>query len=133
MPRPVRLFVVEDDGDDVELLQQALAENHIDFEMDVVRTGDKAISKLEAGKKLPDAIVMDLNLPKMHGKEILLALKAHKKLAAVPVVILTTSSAREDVNYCLQNGAAEFITKPSTVEGFNNAVAKIAAIATQKA
>ncbi|MBP6731958.1 MAG: response regulator, partial [Chitinophagales bacterium] len=118
-------------GDDVELLQQALEENHVNFEMDVVRTGDKVISRLETGKKLPDVIVMDLNLPKMHGKEILKAVKANKKFAPVPVVILTTSSAKEDVKYCMDNGADEFITKPSTVEGFNAAVAKIKAAATK--
>ena len=131
MPGPIHILVVEDDGDDVELLQQALEENHVNFEMDVVRTGDKVISRLETGKKLPDVIVMDLNLPKMHGKEILKAVKANKKFAPVPVVILTTSSAKEDVKYCMDNGADEFITKPSTVEGFNAAVAKIKAAATK--
>lgn len=130
---PLKLFIlsVEDDADDVELLQQALHDNKIEFKMEVVKSGDKVLPWLEQGKKFPDVIVMDLNLPKMHGKEILQRLNASEKFKQIPVVILTTSSAKEDVNFCLKNGAREFITKPATVEGFNKAVATIV-LASQK-
>ncbi len=129
MPLPMFILSIEDDADDVDLLKEAFIDNGVEIEMEVVKSGDKAISHLEKGKKLPDVIVMDLNLPKLHGKEILMQLKSHPKFKNIPLVILTTSSAKEDSKFCLENGADTFITKPATVEGFNRAVRQIIATA----
>ncbi|HEY9047261.1 MAG TPA: response regulator [Ohtaekwangia sp.] len=126
----MNILLVEDDPDDVELLLEALHDNNIEFMMESIKEGDKVLSYLELCKNLPDIIILDLNLPKMHGREVLISLKG-SRFSVIPVVILTTSSSREDIDFCLKSGADTFISKPSTVEGFNKTVMTIAAIASQ--
>jgi len=127
---PDRLYIlhVEDDADDAELLQDAFKDNGISVCIEVVTTGDKVMPLLTQGTRLPDVIVMDLNLPKIHGKDVLKALKANEKLKSIPVVILTTSSSADDKAYCIQNGADKFITKPYTAEGFTLTISLITSV-----
>ena len=120
---------VEDDPDDVELLQNAFQDIPTLPKVKVIREGHKVLPWLEHQDTLPDVIVMDLNLPKMHGKEILAAIKSNDKLKDIPIVILTTSSSKEDKKYCLDHGVITYITKPSTVQGFRDAVTTILAAA----
>ena len=129
MPIPLFILQVEDDHDDVELLQDAFKENGVLFTVEVIKQGDKVLPWFEQATRLPDVVVMDLNLPKMHGKEILGKLKDNEKLKSIPVVILTTSSSKAEMTFCLENGADEFITKPSSVEGFRQAVNIILSVA----
>ena len=125
----VHILHVEDDPDDVELLQSAFEDIANLPDVKVIREGHKVLPWLEQQSVLPDVIVMDLNLPKMHGKEILAAIKANDHLRDLPVVILTTSSSKEDKNYCLNHGVSTYITKPATVQGFKDAVKMILAAA----
>lgn len=125
------ILLVEDDQDDVELMQDALRDNGIDFKMDVVKQGDKVIPYLRSCKTFPSVILLDLNLPKMHGREILSRIKLTDEFRHIPVAILTTSSSVAEKEFCLSAGAAHFLTKPSTVEGFNKTIDTILTIARQ--
>ncbi len=128
----LNILLVEDDPDDVELLLEALHDNGVEFSMEAIKESDKVLSYLEACNNFPDIIVLDLNLPKMHGREVLLSLKA-SRFSHIPVVILTTSSSKEDMEFCLKSGADKFLSKPATVDGFNQTVVAITQIATQHA
>ena len=125
----LNILLIEDDQDDIDLMQDALRDNGIDFTIVVIKQGDKAIPYLESCKKFPDVILLDLNLPKIHGREILDSIKSSHTYKNIPVVILTTSSAKEDIEYCVKAGANSFITKPYTVDGFRETVAAIVEVA----
>jgi CheY-like chemotaxis protein len=131
MPNPLNILLVEDDQDDVELMQDALRDNDIQFNMEIVRQGDKVIPFLKTCKNLPNVILLDLNLPKMHGREVLSRIKLSDDLRHIPVAILTTSSSQTEKEFCISAGAAHFLTKPSTVEGFNKTIETIMKIALQ--
>jgi CheY-like chemotaxis protein len=131
MSSPLNILLVEDDQDDVELMQDALRDNDIPFSMEIVRQGDKVLSYLKTCKNLPNVILLDLNLPKMHGREVLSRIKLSEDFKQIPVAILTTSSSQAEREFCLSAGAAHFLTKPSTVDGFNKTIETILKIALQ--
>lgn len=116
------ILLVEDDADDIELLRKALEDNSVQFRMFEITRGDGVAPYLKTCKALPHVIVMDFNMPRVHGRELLRAFKAHKQFSKVPVVVLTTSAATEDIDYAERLGAKGFLTKPTTIEGFNHAV-----------
>lgn len=122
MPTPLLVLHVEDDPDDVELLQRAFEDTGIVLSVKVIKEGNKVMPWLDQQAVLPDVMVLDLNMPKMHGREILVSIKADERLKSIPVVVLSTSSSQDDIKFCLSQGAKEFITKPATVTGFKNAV-----------
>lgn len=128
----LNILLVEDDQDDIDLMQDALRDNGVEFSVDVIKQGDKAMPYLESCKKIPDIILLDLNLPKVHGREILDSIKSSHSFKDIPVVILTTSSSKEDIEYCVKAGANSFITKPYTVDGFKEMVVSIVEIAEGK-
>lgn len=125
----LNILLVEDDQDDVELMQDALRDKGIQFDMDVIKQGDKVIPFLKSSKDFPNIILLDLNLPKMHGREVLSRIKLSDDFRHIPVAILTTSSSQAEKEFCLSAGASYFLTKPSTVEGFNNTIDLILKIA----
>jgi len=129
----LNILLVEDDPDDIELMLETLKENRIQFSLESIKQGDKVIPYLEMCKNFPNIIVLDLNLPKMHGREVLERLKSSERFKGIPIIILTTSSAREDKEFCLRMGADKFLTKPSTVEGFNKTISAIVDVASQHA
>jgi CheY-like chemotaxis protein len=131
MSSPLNILLVEDDQDDVELMQDALQDNGIQFNMEIVRQGDKVLAHLKTCKNLPNVILLDLNLPKMHGREVLSRIKLSEDFKQIPVAILTTSSSQAEREFCLSVGAAHFLTKPSTVDGFNKTIETILKIALQ--
>jgi CheY-like chemotaxis protein len=126
----LNILLVEDDQDDVELMQDALEDNGIDFTIEVVRQGDKVLPFLSSCKNFPNIILLDLNLPKMHGREVLSRIKLSEEFKHIPVAILTTSSSQAEKEFCLSAGATGFLTKPSTVDGFNKTIQSIVEIAT---
>ncbi|WP_310449710.1 response regulator [Sulfuritalea sp.] len=114
---PIRILLVEDNPGDVRLTVEAFKDGKVDNPMDVVRDGVEALAYLRQegayrDRPLPDLILLDLNLPRMDGREVLAAVKADVRLKHIPVVVLTTSAAEQDVqkSYLLQ--ASCFITKP---------------------
>lgn len=127
----IHILLVEDDPDDIDLLQEVFSDNAIPFAMETIKQGDKVLPYLENCAGFPDVIVLDLNLPRMDGKEILRLLKSSARFQDIPVVIMTTSSAREDAEFCYLAGADKFFTKPSTIAEFNATAIAIADVALQ--
>ncbi len=115
---PIHILLVEDDPDDIDLLQAALKNFQIAYRMDTVMQGDNVLPHLTNLTRLPDIIVLDLNLPRMHGREVLLQLKSSTPYQNIPVAILTTSSSTADRDFCQKAGAEVFLTKPTSVDGF---------------
>lgn len=126
------ILLVEDDSDDIELFREALEDGELRQKIEVIMQGDQVIPYLENSKTLPDIIVLDLNVPKTPGKEILSLLKASDSFRDIPVVILTTSNSKNDIEECLEKGAEKFITKPVNTEGFRQMKKSILEIASGK-
>jgi CheY-like chemotaxis protein len=122
MSKVFKILLIEDDEDDIELLEEALKENKVPYSLDVVMEGDKVTHYFNTVKTLPQVIVLDFNLPKLHGREILHIIKSTHHLKDVPVVVLTTSAAKEDAEYALRLGAKHFITKPTSMKDFSKTV-----------
>ena len=129
MPEEIQIFLIEDDTDDIELLEVSLRDNKVLYNMDVVMEGDKVQDYLKNCKNLPHIIVMDFNLPRVHGREIMKQIKAHEVFKNIPLIVLTTSTAKEEIEYSYKMGADSFITKPTTIQGFNATVGTIVQLA----
>lgn len=123
--RKIQILLIEDDADDVELLQEALAENGVEYDMTVLKEGNEALSYLREDKQLPDIVIMDFNLPKVHGREVIREIRANPKFANIPVLILSTSSSSTDINYAFEAGATSYLVKPATIEAINQTVSTI--------
>ncbi|MBC7826810.1 MAG: response regulator [Chitinophagaceae bacterium] len=122
MPERIQIFLIEDDADDIELLEVSLKDNNVQYKMDVVTEGDKVQEYLKNCERLPHIIVMDLNL-------IIKQIKANEEFRNFPLIVLTTSTAKEDIEYSCNMGADSFITKPTTIQGFNATVGTIVQLA----
>lgn len=112
------------------LIKEAFQEARIVNDISTVNNGEKAISFLEKSspyeyKTTPDLILLDINLPRMSGKEVLSYIKSSEKFKQIPVVILTTSSADMDIMESYKNHASCYITKPVEVNDFLTTVSKI--------
>ena len=129
MKKALDILLIEDDIDDVDLLKDALLENDVQYQMQVIMEGDKVFNYLQTIETLPEIIVMDLNLPKTDGKEILQEIKSSSPLTQIPIIVLTTSSSKEDIEYCNKMGISKFITKPATIEGWNSTISSILHVA----
>ncbi len=112
MPRPFRLLLIDDDPMDIELAMLALAEQQHPYEITAVQSGAAALVLLRGGLQ-PDLILLDLNMPGMHGLEVLSALKGDPRLQLMPVVIFTTSSRQQDVQRALGAQANGYLVKPT--------------------
>lgn len=122
----MQILLVEDSLADVELTLEALAEAKIANEVTVVRDGQAAVDHLCAdGATRPDLVILDLNLPKLSGHEVLEQMRAHPDLRRIPVAILTTSAAEKDVLKGYDLGANCYLTKPVDVEQFVHVVQSI--------
>ena len=129
MKAQIKILLIEDDPDDVELLEDSLKDNNVHYEMDVINDGGLVSNYLRGETGLPDIIVLDLNLPRVHGREILRKIKITSLYKDIPLIILTTSSSKEDMEYSTQYGANKFIKKPTTVEGIKSTIATIVELA----
>ncbi|HEY9685220.1 MAG TPA: response regulator [Oculatellaceae cyanobacterium] len=133
MKRGLKVLLVEDSVADATLIIEVFEEEKISVDVTVVRDGiecmeflQKAMAETESGvKALPDMMLLDLNLPRMDGREVLTEIKAHPVLCSIPVVILTTSQSEEDVlrSYSLQ--ASCYVTKPLALDQFVKIVRSI--------
>jgi two-component system response regulator len=120
------ILLVEDNPADVKITQRALRESGLAVELIVVRDGQEAVEYLlrqgqhadAAQWQRPDLILLDLNLPKMSGREVLQRVRATPNLRAVPVVVLTTSRRQEDVVSMYACGANTYIEKPEEFQRF---------------
>ena len=121
--RPIHILLVEDNEGDILLTREALSEANFNNEVTVIRDGDAAINFLQNAlaknlKKIPELIMLDINLPKVDGKEVLNFIKSHIDLKRIPVVMLTTSSSEVDIRDAYNNHANCYITKPVDFNNF---------------
>lgn len=125
MKQKLKVLLIEDDIDDVDLLKEAFSDNHVEYEMEIIMEGDKVSPYLLNAENIPGIIIMDLNLPKTDGKEILKEIKATDSFKNIPLIVFSTSSSKEDAEYAYSLGANKFITKPTTIAGWNETIAVI--------
>jgi len=121
--RPIEILLVEDNPGDVRLTQEAFRDAKVRNEMVVVGDGLEAMAYLKQENKYahatrPDLILLDLNLPRMNGFEVLDAIKADESLKRIPVVVLTTSQAEQDIIRSYDLHANAYVTKPVDLEQF---------------
>ena len=121
--RPFEILLVEDSPDDVELTKESLKEGRLLHNLSVVGNGEDAMAFLRRqGEYIdaprPDIILLDLNLPRKNGREVLAEIKADEHLKLIPVVVLTTSDAEQDVLKSYQLHANSYITKPVGLDQF---------------
>jgi len=128
--RAVHILLVEDSPSDVAMIRAALREGHIANDMYVAGDGEEALNYLfRRGEfrdaRRPDLILLDLNLPKKDGREVLAEVKADGDLKVIPVVVLTTSAAESDVLRMYRLHANSYITKPVGFDQFLSAIQHI--------
>jgi CheY-like chemotaxis protein len=123
---PYRILLVEDDPGDALLVEEALLDGAEDRSLVQVPDGVAALEHLrDHTKPRPDLIVLDLNMPRMNGTEVLKILKEDEELRTIPVVILTTSSASQDVSAAYATYASAYVVKPVNLDDFISAVRNI--------
>jgi CheY-like chemotaxis protein len=127
---PINILLVEDNPGDVRLTVEALREGKVHNHLSVARDGVEALAFLRregefADAPRPDVILLDLNLPKKDGREVLAEIKADERLRRIPVVVLTTSKAEEDILRSYALHANCYVTKPVDLEQFITVVRSI--------
>lgn len=128
---PMEILLVEDNEDDILLEQEALADAKLVNLMSVVRDGEEALAYLRRqGKyqnaRVPGLILLDINMPKKNGFEVLNEIKADAALKHIPVVMLTTSDSEADIVKSYARGACSFITKPMDFDKFRDVIRQFA-------
>jgi CheY-like chemotaxis protein len=123
MTQPLRVLLVEDNPGDADLTRDTLESGKVSLEISVVVDGEEAIEYvMQRGRHraaaLPDLIVLDLNLPRVSGMQVLAEIKQHDRLRTIPVVILTSSDAENDIVQSYKLGANCYVTKPIDLTAF---------------
>jgi chemotaxis family two-component system response regulator Rcp1 len=121
--KPVEILLVEDNPADVRLTIEVFKDSRITNHISVVADGEEAMAYLHkkgryADTIRPDLILLDLNLPKKDGREVLAEIKADRDLKTIPVIVLTTSDADQDVWKAYDSGVNSYITKPVNLDQF---------------
>ena len=127
---PIEVLLVEDDPGDVLMTREALVGSKLVHNLHVMDNGELAVEFLRRRGQYqdaprPDLILLDLNLPRLDGREVLAQIKGDESLRQIPVVVLTTSDAEEDVLRSYNLHANAYVTKPVTLDEFNSAVHSI--------
>ena len=128
--KPITILMADDDSDDRMLVKEAFEESRLNNDIHFVEDGEQLIDYLFRrgafahlkGEPYPGLILLDLNMPKKDGREALAEIKAHVDLRRIPIVVLTTSRAEEDILRTYDLGANSFITKPVTFESLVHVV-----------
>lgn len=123
--QPFHILLAEDLPADAGLVRAALQEGKFYCSLDVVEDGEQALAYLKgqvAGGRRPDLVLLDLNLPRLNGREVLAAMKEDAELRTIPVVVLTTSDVERDVEASYSLGAVGYVTKPLDVVEFFQAI-----------
>jgi CheY-like chemotaxis protein len=129
-PDPIEVLLVEDDPGDVLLIREAFEDNKLSNRLHVVSDGVEALDFMRqsgehADAPRPDLVLLDLNLPRKDGREVLAEVKEDEDLRTIPVVVLTTSSAEEDVLRSYNLHANAYVTKPVDFDRFIGVVRQI--------
>ncbi|WP_432835582.1 response regulator [Dactylosporangium sp. CA-092794] len=127
---PIEVLLVEDDPGDVLMTQEAFEEHKVRNKLNVVQDGEEALAYLRregrfAEATRPDLILLDLNLPRVDGREVLQVIKEDQDLRRIPVVVLTTSQADEDILRSYSLHANAYVTKPVDFDSFIAVVRQI--------
>jgi CheY-like chemotaxis protein len=127
---PIEVLLVEDDPGDVLMTQEAFEEHKVRNKLNVVPDGEEALAYLRREGKYaeatrPDLILLDLNLPRVDGREVLQVIKEDQDLRRIPVVVLTTSQADEDILRSYSLHANAYVTKPVDFDSFIAVVRQI--------
>lgn len=130
MNRSIRVLLVEDNPGDADLTRETLESGKIALQIDVVTDGAQAIDFLlrrppYETARTPDLVLLDLNLPKLSGREVIAEIKRHEHLRVVPIVVLTSSDAEQDVVKSYALGASCYVTKPVGLEAFQAIVRSV--------
>ena len=124
-----RLLIIEDNDEDFRSILRALDRAGADLTITRAIDGDDALEALRdsaiEGRPLPDVVLLDLSLPGSDGRETLAAMKADEWLRAIPVVVLSTSAAPQDVADCYRNGVSGYCVKPIDLAKFDETIASI--------
>ncbi|MEO8205616.1 MAG: response regulator [Chthoniobacterales bacterium] len=128
--KPIEILIVEDSPTDVLLMREALEHAKVHNTLHVVDNGVEAMDFLRKENKYslaprPDLILLDLNMPRMNGQEVLAEIKNDKNLKAIPVVILTTSKIDTDISQAYEHHANCYITKPVDFDTFAEVVRSV--------
>lgn len=128
--RPIEILLVDDNPGDIRLTEEALRNSNIATRLRTARDGVEAMRFLRkqdefADERTPDLILLDLNLPRKDGREVLAEVKSDASLKAIPVVVLTTSASDEDILRSYNLNANCYITKPVDFEQFASVVRRI--------
>jgi len=126
--KPVHILLVEDNEGDILLTTDALNESKVINRVTIIKDGESAINffkNLGDSKDTPDLVLLDVNLPKKNGHEVLHYIKSHESYRHLPTIMLTTSSAEKDVNSAYKNYVNCYITKPIEVLDFFKAITSI--------
>jgi|ERR1700733_16170173 len=129
MMRSINILLVEDNEGDIVLTKEAFEESTLIDKIQVIRDGKEAIrffEKLdERTPDKPNLVLLDVNLPKINGHDVLKFIKTHNKHKSIPVIMLTTSSAERDIMQSYENHVNCYITKPIDMNDFVSAMAKV--------
>lgn len=130
MSQPIRVLLVEDNPADVELTEEALAGQKLLVHLDVAIDGAEALAYLRSQgpghhSPYPDLIILDLNVPRIHGTDILDEIKSTPTLRRTPVVVLTSSSAETDIVKSYELGANCYVHKPLDFSSFQDIIASL--------
>jgi CheY-like chemotaxis protein len=128
--RPLEVLLAEDDPSDIRLFKDIVKQCSLNWNVHFVADGEAAILFLAENEYFrdpsrPRLILLDLNMPKKNGREVLAEIKADQHLKSIPVVIFTTSSSERDAKECYELQAASFITKPLGRQEFVNTIVAI--------
>ncbi len=125
------ILVAEDDPDDCLLLSEAFAESELTCQLKFVGDGEALLEFLErrtgpeSGELMPDLILLDLNMPKIDGREALVTIKNNPDLRHIPIIVMTTSHEKDDVLESYVSGTNSFIVKPTSFSGLKDVVNSI--------
>lgn len=124
--RPVHVLLVEDNPGDIRLTQEAFREGNIEVDLSVVTDGEAAIDYLRSAyDNAPDLVLLDLNLPKRNGRQVLEAIRTDPHLRKMPVLMLSTSDAQQDIVHSYNLNANCYIKKPFDFDEFSNIIKQI--------
>ena len=120
-PQPIEILLVDDNDDDIVLLEESFRDSRFLSLMQIVHDGEEALAYLRregrySAAKVPGLVLLDINMPKLNGFEVLGAMKADPVLRTIPVVMLTTSTRDEDIARSYDGGACSFVSKPVNFE-----------------
>lgn len=116
MEKPIKIFYVDDDADDIETFEDALFESEKPIDLISFNNSLVFLDHLNNSKVLPDYILLDINMPKESGKEILINLKQNKRYRGISIIMYSTTTSEDEIRECYKAGAAGFIRKGFSLE-----------------